>query len=143
MRALTMFVVCVAFGLALITGLASSGGAVPNVSGPIALTGITTEHHPGSTETWYWSLKSIRRRAGAFGYAVMACISVSRKTTLRQCTGTFVLPRGRLSIAGTFLYDSIFMLAVTGGTADYTKASGVLSARQLGANVFEFIFSLK
>jgi len=125
--------------LALAAGIASGS---PNVTGPIYLTGITLEHRGGAVSSWYWSLKSVRRRTGAFGYAVLACVAVSRRTTLRQCTGTFVLPRGRLSVAGTFLYQQIFTLAVTGGTATYSRASGVLSARQLGAGAFEFIFSL-
>jgi hypothetical protein len=52
----------------------------------------------------------------------------------RICTGTFVLPRGKIVVAGTILYRELFDLAVIGGTELYENARGTLTVTSLPGN---------
>lgn len=117
--------------------LATVGWSAPPVSGPISLVGTVQEHHEtiGTSrfpdrETWYLSLASARRKNGLFGYGLLACSFISRKTTVRQCSGTLSLPRGKIIVAGSFLYPILFQLAVVGGTDTYVNVSGSMQMRQ-------------
>ena len=119
----------------LLAGSASTVTPVPR-SGPISLVGTVVEHHSFRTdkfpgrETWYFSLASVRRKGRAFGYGVLACSFVSTKNTIRQCTGTFSLPLGKISVNGSFLYSILYNLSVTGGTDEYVGVAGILQVRQ-------------
>lgn len=136
----------VALVLALLAVSADSG----TPTGKIALTGTVTEHYvihltPLDRESWVFSLASERRRGKKFGYAILSCAFVSTRTSIRQCVGTFALPTGKLSVAGSFLYPSIYELAVTGSVGGYVAAGGTLSALLLpkSRNTYSFVFNLK
>ena len=49
----------------------------------------------------------------------------------RSCAGTFVLPRGKIVVAGTMLHKELFQLAVIGGTDIYTSVRGTLTVTSL------------
>ena len=130
--------------------------AVLNVPGDAALTGkitltaIAMEHNvqgvfPGAMETWRYSLTSIRRNpARPFGYMVLSCARIQAENTLRQCVGTASLPRGKITVSGSFLYAQLWTLAVTGGTDDYAGARGTVTSVQThkSKTVFVLTFNL-
>ena len=130
--------------------------AVLNVAGDAALTGkitltaIAMEHNvqgvfPGAMETWRYSLTTIRRNPDRpFGYMVLVCHRVSDINTLRQCVGTASLPRGKITVSGSFLYAQLWTLAVTGGTDDYAGARGTATSVQThkSKTVFVLTFNL-
>ncbi|MER3408844.1 MAG: hypothetical protein C4305_06260 [Thermoleophilia bacterium] len=66
----------------------------------------------------------------AIGHGELVCTHVTR--SLRVCTGTYVLPKGKLVVGGTVLYRQLFQLAVLGGTGLYDNVSGTLTATLLG-----------
>ncbi len=143
----------VAAALAAAAVLAAVGleaSASDPLSGRISITGVVTEHHPPDTlafpsrESWYYSLASPRRPGARFGYGILACALVSTATSVRQCSGTFSLPRGKLIVAGSFLYPSLFVLAVTGGTNLYVSVGGTLTARHVpNTRTYRFQFDLQ
>ena len=45
----------------------------------------------------------------------------------RVCSGSFVLPRGRIVVGGTIIYRQLYQLAVLGGTEVYDGAHGTLT----------------
>lgn len=136
----------VAAVFAALTVAADSG----TPTGRIHLVGSVTEYHIvqlGSLdkEAWVFSLASQRAKGKKFGYAILACTYVSVRTSIRECVGTFALPTGKLQVAGSFLYPSLFELAVTGSTGEYVNAGGTLTARLLPKtrNTYWFDFTLK
>jgi hypothetical protein len=142
MRVALTLVITAALALVLFTMNAGTG-----LTGQIHLTGQITESHnrtrkPGSAETFYISLQSPRRIGRSFGYGIVACIWISTKTTIRQCAGTFSLPRGKISVAGSFLYPPLLEVAITGGTGAYKNAGGVLDVIQYTPLRFHLIFTL-
>jgi hypothetical protein len=118
------------------TSILDNGDAA--LTGKITLTATVMEHHqqgafPGAVDTWRYSLTSIRRNpARPFGYMVLVCHRVSDINTLRQCVGTASLPRGKITLSGSFLYANLWALAITGGTDDYAGVSGVATSAQIG-----------
>ncbi len=131
-----------------VVGLKAS--ASDPLSGRISITGVIKEHHPADTlafpsrESWYYSLASPRRPGAPFGYGILACALVSTATSVRQCAGTFSLPRGKLIVAGSFLYPSLFVLAVTGGTNLYVSVGGTFTARHVpNTSTYRFQFDLR
>ncbi len=67
----------------------------------------------------------------AIGHAEVVCTHTTR--TLRNCTGTFQLPEGKIFVGGTILYRQFFVLAVLGGTGIYDNVQGTLTATALPA----------
>jgi len=65
----------------------------------------------------------------AIGHAEIVCTHTTR--SLRNCTGTYVLPKGKIVVGGTILYRQLFQLAVLGGTGLYDNVSGTLTATLL------------
>lgn len=119
-------------------------------TGRIHLVGTLTEYHiirldPLDKEAWNFSLASSRAKGKKFGYAILTCTYVSVKSSIRECVGTFSLPTGKLQVGGSFLYPSLFELAVTGSTGGYVAAGGTLTARLLpkSRTTYWFDFALK
>lgn len=133
-----MRVLLVAAALVALVYSAAPASTTPILSGTIHLTGTVVEHNIDTTglhrwpdrEAWYLSLKSGRRAGRPFGYVTFFCAFVSRKSTLRQCAGTFSLPLGKISIAGSFLYPALYQLSVTGGTDAYQAVGGSVTFQQ-------------
>ena len=120
---------------ALVAVTAAAFAGEPPLTGTITLVGTVTEHYrvaqpPISKEAEYISLASQRRKGRPFGYGVLVCTFISVHSSVRECVGTFSLPRGKLTVEGSFLYPTLYELAVTGGTGEYTGTGGVLDVRQ-------------
>lgn len=138
-------------GLAFTGGFApASGGTSPSrLVGTIAVAGTVVEHHtitgnPVGLETWRFSLTSARRSGSRpLGYAILVCSFVSTRTTIRQCAGTFSLPRGKIIVSGSFLYPTLYQLAVTGGSDLYVSVGGNLAARSYPGGRVAFAFALR
>ena len=88
--------------------------------------------------------KQLRDRHGdVVGHAATVCVKVFNGTA--QCIGTFVLPRGKIMVAGTRRNQEFFVFAVSGGTGLYRGATGELIARTYDKNprreriVFEMV----
>ncbi len=138
--------------LAAAVALAVSAGSTGTISGPISLIGTVKEHHVFTAsmrfpdrESWYFNLASARRPAKALGYGILACGFLSIHSSIRQCNGTFSLPRGKIVVAGSFLYSTFYQLALTGGTELYTAAGGNLVARRFygRTDLYRFDFTLR
>lgn len=122
--------------LAVTLAVAFTAKASDPLTGRITLVGTVTEHYtlgtggPLGRETWYFSLASSRRKGRPFGYGILACQFISAKSSVRECSGTFSLPRGKIIVAGSFLYPGLYELAVTGGIDDYSGVGGSLFVRR-------------
>lgn len=136
----------------LLVGISEGSTPVKIVprTGSISLVGTLTDHYlsservPDRHETFRFALASIRVKGKTFGWAILSCDWISRSSTLRECTGTFSLPQGRIMVNGSLFYNSIYQLAVTGGTDIYLSVSGVLGARVFAKvrDSFWFTFTL-
>jgi hypothetical protein len=120
---------------ALAAGAVAATTTTQPLTGKIGLVGTVTEYtqiedFPLPRETWYFSLNSIRRPGRLFGYGVMACTYISTQNTLRQCSGTFSLPRGKIVVAGSFIKARNFQLALTGGIEAYVGVGGTVRFSQ-------------
>ncbi len=91
--------------------------------------------HAGATETWrtqVWLLKKDQ----AVGTGLIACIKADRNTSIRECVGTYILPRGRIQIAGEIISHDAYQLSVIGGTGVYGAAGGVMVVLRPGVVAF-------
>ena len=79
---------------------------------------------PGDMEISRLQLYNLRIRERPIGHAQTVCIYTGDNS--RNCTGTFVLPAGKLVVSGGLIYRSLYDLAVTGGTGFYSNARGTL-----------------
>jgi hypothetical protein len=95
---------------------------------------------PGDMEITRSLLYNRRITTKAIGHGELVCTFTGG--VRRTCTGTFVLPKGHLVVAGAILYRQLFQLAVIGGTELYTSARGTLTVTALpdgrGRNVLLF-----
>ena len=79
---------------------------------------------PGDMEISRHQHYNLRIRERPIGHAQTVCIYTGDNS--RNCTGTFVLPAGKLVVSGGLIYRSLYDLAVTGGTGFYANARGSL-----------------
>ena len=79
---------------------------------------------PGDMEISRLQLYNTRIRQRPIGHAQTVCIYTGDNSS--NCTGTFVLPAGKLVVSGGLIYRSLYDLAVTGGTGFYSNARGTL-----------------
>ncbi len=96
-----------------------------------AFTGV----YAGATETWrtqVWLLKKDQ----AVGTGLIACIKADRNTTIRECVGTYILPRGRIQLAGEIISHNAYQLSIIGGTGVYGAAGGVMVVLRPGVVAF-------
>jgi hypothetical protein len=70
------------------------------------------------------------RRNRAIGFGAMTCIAFGKVLpgAISQCAASFVLPLGKITATGTRSRRDFYVLAVTGGTGIYSRASGTLVA---------------
>jgi hypothetical protein len=85
---------------------------------------------PGDVEVTRRLLFNKRIRQKAIGRAEIVCTVVAANS--RHCTGTYILPRGTIVVAGEMRYRQFFQLAVTGGTGFYNNVRGTLTVTSLG-----------
>ena len=61
-------------------------------------------------------------RKAPIGHSDMVCTYTGNRS--RQCSGTYSLPRGKISVAGSVRYWEFYKLAIVGGTDLYADARG-------------------
>lgn len=80
---------------------------------------------------------SLRARNNkTIGYSTMTCIAFGKTLpgAISQCTATYRLPLGKIVVTGTRKRRDFYVLAVTGGTGIYSRASGTLVASTTALN---------
>jgi hypothetical protein len=115
-----------AIATVLIVALPTSSANLPGVARfrETQINHKTIGDGAGSIEVWrtrVWLLKKLV----PIGTGVLACIHADNHTDIRECTGTYILPRGRLQVSGEIITRAAFQLTVVGGTGVYTAAGGV------------------
>ena len=81
---------------------------------------------PGDLEIVRHRLLERNRPRNVIGRSELVCTFVDSRRS-RSCRGTYILPRGKIMVAGTLQYRQFYVLAVTGGTGLYDNARGTLS----------------
>ncbi len=76
------------------------------------------------------------------GTGVIACIRVDAYTDIRECSGTYILPRGRIQVAGEIITRASYQLTIVGGTGVYIATGGVAVFKQL-RDVTSVVFYLQ
>jgi hypothetical protein len=85
---------------------------------------------PGDVEITRRLLFNKRIKQSAIGRAELVCTVLTGNS--RHCTGTYVLPAGKIAVSGEMRYRQFFQLAVTGGTGFYNNVRGTLTVTSLG-----------
>lgn len=78
----------------------------------------------GSVETWRTKVW-LPRRNQIVGTGVLACAHISNFTSIRECVGTYILPRGRIQVAGEVINLAGYQLSIVGGSGIYAGGGGV------------------
>jgi hypothetical protein len=60
------------------------------------------------------------------GHSDLVCTYTG--STTRQCSGTYVLPRGKIVVSGSLQFREFYKLAVVGGTEIYDNVRGSMTA---------------
>jgi hypothetical protein len=120
---------------AVVTGavLARGGGAE---TGPatIRITDVQTEYKRidagaagriGDVEVLRQQLYNRRISSRPIGSAYVVCMFLDRRA--RQCNATYVLPRGKIVVAGALDSRLLYEVAIIGGTGLYDNARGALT----------------
>ena len=81
---------------------------------------------PGDMEIIRHRLFDRTGQPNVIGRAELVCTFVDARRS-RSCRGTYILPRGKIMVAGPLQYRQFYVLAVTGGTGLYDNARGTLS----------------
>lgn len=121
--------------VAVVAGSVSRSSSAAPVDVPMAHTTIaefneTEARHFIGRESETWRTR-IYTRAGKFaGTGVIACVPTSTADSLQQCTGTYLLPRGRVAVQGLLSSRAGFNLVVVGGTDAYLGTRGALVVTQ-------------
>lgn len=80
----------------------------------------------GATETWrtrVWLLTKPK----LIGSGVLTCIRADDNSDIRECLGTYILPEGRIQVAGEVISRNSFLLTVLGGAGTYQNAVGMMT----------------
>jgi hypothetical protein len=81
---------------------------------------------PGDMEITRYKLYNKGVRERPIGRAQLVCVNIGQN--FRQCSGTYLLPAGKLIVSGSLQYRGLYDLAVTGGTGLYNNVRGTLTA---------------
>jgi len=79
----------------------------------------------GDVEVLRQRLYNQRVSQRPIGNAYLVCTFLDRRT--RLCNGTYVLPRGKIVVAGTLDSRLLYEVAIVGGTGLYDNARGALT----------------
>jgi hypothetical protein len=80
---------------------------------------------PGDLEVSRQVLYNKRITTKAIGHGELVCTFTGGNS--RNCSGTFVLPKGKIVVGGTILYRQLYQLAILGGTDLYNDVRGTLT----------------
>lgn len=137
-RPLAVLTFCAALTFAVITLVsASSAGVAPGVArfreNVVSYSSSGTQ--AGAVETWRTQVL-LPHKAQTVGTGVLACIRVDDNTTIRECNGTYILPRGRIQVAGQIINRAAYQLSIIGGSGIYVPAGGVMAVQPGGLVTF-------
>jgi hypothetical protein len=128
------------FGLALITGSVTLGSSDLSSPGTIRITSRQIEarlDNRGAQGRGAGDVVMVRQllfnkgiRKAPIGYADLVCTYTGPRS--RQCSGTYVLPKGKIVVGGSLRFRAFFKLAVVGGTDLYDNVRGSLTVTMLG-----------
>jgi hypothetical protein len=121
---------------ALVTGSVTLGSSELAGPGTIRLTSKEIERsvdNRGSVSRGPGDVVLIRQllynkgiRKAPIGHSDIVCTYTGNRS--RQCSGTYVLPRGKIVVAGSLRYWEFYRLAIVGGTDLYDNVRGSMSA---------------
>ena len=81
---------------------------------------------PGDVEIVRHRLFDRTSAKNVIGRSELVCTFVDNRRS-RSCRGTYILPRGKIVVAGSIQYHQFYVLAVTGGTGLFDNARGTVS----------------
>jgi hypothetical protein len=128
-----------ALAAALVTAQIAIPAAELKEPGTIRVTGRQTQSarvdvgrrglSPGDEEISASLLYNKGVRKTPIGHGQLVCTVTSQR--FRQCSGSFVLPAGKLVVSGILLYRGLYDLVVVGGTGLYENVRGTLTVTML------------
>lgn len=128
MRKVLLALVALVFGVAFFTGSAKT------INGIARFREVEVAHvYASPGESW-------RTRVFLFhspklvGTGAFACMHVDRNTSIRECSGTYILPQGRIQLAGSIVKRASFLLLIVGGSGIYAGASGTAIVSQIASS---------
>jgi hypothetical protein len=128
-------ILAVLAGGALTSG--QGGVAAPLLEGPgvIKITARQIERqvngtNPGDVEVTRMRLYNTRVTHKPIGHGELVCVFVEART-LRNCSATFTLPKGKIVVGGSIVRRDTYELAVLGGTRLYANVQGTLTVTSL------------
>lgn len=137
-----LFAVTVLVGFAVVAALLTAGSPALPGPGTIRLTTRAVEQQfldraargrgTGDLLVKRQLLYNKGIRARAIGYADLVCTFTSRYA--QQCNATYTLPKGKIMVAGAFVYPQFHEVAVIGGTELYDNVRGTLTVTLLRRN---------
>lgn len=100
----------------------------------------------GDVRTDFYFLWNRSVRARPLGHAFLSCTDIGREGALGSgvaiCTGTYVMPLGKLAVSGVQHRRTRYTLIVTGGTGAYLGKNGSLHVRRIAPGAFNLRFRL-
>jgi len=84
----------------------------------------------GAGRTEVWRTRVYTYEGDFVGTGAMTCTYIDRATSFRQCIGTYLLPLGKVNVAGAIVNRSTFELVVFQGTRFYAGVSGSAITRR-------------
>jgi len=147
-RRVGVLIAAAAGGLAI----AQTAGTVASLTGPGQIRITATENlftrvdtgrpgaTPGDMEIAQYKLYNKRIRSRPIGHAQLVCTLTGQN--FRNCNGTYILPAGKITVSGAFIFRGLYDLAVTGGTARYSNVRGTLTVTRTGRNRDLLVFRL-
>lgn len=100
-----------------------------------------THIRSGVAEAWRTRVW-LPREQQTVGTGVLACMRVDAYTDIRECSGTYILPRGRIQLAGEIITRAAYQLTIVGGSGIYISTGGVAVFERL-KDVTSIVFYLQ
>ncbi|HEY4347400.1 MAG TPA: hypothetical protein VGM80_07400 [Gaiellaceae bacterium] len=136
------FGVVIVFGLALIAAVAASGHVTLTGPGTIKITdrlvkrthvdGGKKGRGAGDFDFYRESLFNKGITSTSIGHSDLTCIDTG--TGSMNCSGTYLLPRGKIMVEGVIGSRFFYELAVVGGTQLYDNVRGSVTVTSLGGS---------
>jgi hypothetical protein len=120
--------------LVLAAILVAAGGQAATGPAQIRITDLQTSTHLvrpagggiiGTVEVIRQRLYNVRISRKPIGQATLTCTYADRRQ--RSCTGSYLLPKGQLVVAGAITTRLLYEIAIVGGTGIYDSAHGTLT----------------
>lgn len=123
MRAfILLFSVCFVIAVAII----SSSSALETPAGVARFREVETtrliRYQVGSLSVWTTKILLLKNNTNV-GFALYACAKIRVRS---ECKATYVLPRGKIQVAGDVLSRGHAQMLILGGTGAYDKAHGIV-----------------